>query len=173
MRNILCLILAAVMLAASVAFGIYLGIPLTLAFLLFVYCALKNGHTKQEVAGFAKQGFKKALIVVKVLLLISLCTALFFASGSTASLIHYALLLIRPKLFLLLCFVIAAGFSMLQGSAFAAAATGGVVLYIIGCAGGVPPAMTVGAILSGVYVGDRASPVSSSLALASALTDVP
>ena len=57
--------------------------------------------------------------------------------------------------------------SFLLGTSFGTANTMGVVMMTLARAGGVSLPMTAGAILCGIYVGDRCSPMSSSLHLLS------
>ena len=68
--------------------------------------------------------------------------------------------------FLLNCLI-----SVLTGTALGTAATIGVVCATMASALGIPSWMTGGAILSGVYFGDRCSPVSTSALLVAELTE--
>ena len=61
--------------------------------------------------------------------------------------------------------------SVLTGTALGTAATIGVVCATMASALGIPSWMTGGAILSGVYFGDRCSPVSTSALLVAELTE--
>ena len=78
---------------------------------------------------------------------------------------------IHPAYFLLLAFLSNCLISFLLGSSFATAATMGVITMKIGLNLGIPSLYTGGAILSGVYFGDRMSPVSTSAMLISVLTN--
>ena len=49
----------------------------------------------------------------------------------------------------------------------------GVALLGVGQALGYPPAMTVGAIVSGAYIGDKMSPVSDSTNITASVCEVP
>ena len=60
--------------------------------------------------------------------------------------------------------------SFLTGTAFGSAATIGVICMTMANSAGVPPVYTGGAILAGVFFGDRCSPVSTSALLVSELT---
>lgn len=156
---------------ASIWLDIYLGYTLTVVVGIFYFYCVKHGISFKQVNGFIVDGAKKGFIVAQILLLIAVNTALWMACGCIASLIQYGTSLIIPQLFLAACFLLCAGFSYLLGSSFATCATIGVVVYIVGNAGGANPAMVAGAVISGAYVGDRASPVSSSLALLSVITE--
>lgn len=153
--------------------GFYLGFPLTAVLFMFSVYVTIHGRGKGELVGYYMEGFSKALIVARMLILIGINTSLWLSSGCIAGIIHYGAQFILPNFFLPICFLLCAGLSFMLGSAFATTATMGIITYIIGCAGGVPPAMTAGAIISGVFVGDRCSFVASSLILLSSLNDVP
>ena len=60
--------------------------------------------------------------------------------------------------------------SLLLGTSFGTASTLGVVFMLLARTAGPDPLLTAGAVMSGIYVGDRSSPMSSSAALVCALT---
>ena len=72
---------------------------------------------------------------------------------------------------LLMTFLLNCLISVLTGTALGTAATIGVVCATMASALGIPSWMTGGAILSGVYFGDRCSPVSTSALLVAELTE--
>ena len=76
----------------------------------------------------------------------------------------------EPRLFLVCSFLLNCLVSFLTGTAFGSAATMGAVCMTMAAALGADPLMTGGAILSGVYFGDRCSPVSTSALLVADLT---
>ena len=76
----------------------------------------------------------------------------------------------EPRLFLVCSCLLNCLVSVLTGTAFGSAATMGAVCMTMAAALGADPLMTGGAILSGVYFGDRCSPVSTSALLVADLT---
>lgn len=105
-----------------------------------------------------------------VFLLIGILTAFWRMSGTIPVIIAYALRLIRPKIFYLMCFLLCCGLSFLTGTSVGSAATIGVICMSLSVTMGMNPVLTGGAILSGVYFGDRCSPVSTSAMLVCQLT---
>lgn len=105
-----------------------------------------------------------------VFLLIGILTAFWRMSGTIPVIIAYALRLIRPKIFYLMCFLLCCGLSFLTGTSVGSAATIGVICMSLSVTMGMNPMLTGGAILSGVYFGDRCSPVSTSAMLVCQLT---
>ena len=162
--------LLALLLGAAV-WGLYLGWALLIGAGLFALDARRQGHTWKEIREWLVQGLGKAWIVVRVLLIIGLLTASWIACGAIPCLVRLGALIIRPQVFLLCVFWLCAGMSFLLGTSFGTANTMGVVMMTLARAGGVSIPLTTGAILCGIYVGDRCSPMSSSLLLLSTLTE--
>lgn len=159
------------LLVGAAVFGIYLGWALIAGALLFTLDAKRHDRTWKQVGQMLAQGLKKAWIVVQVLIIIGLLTASWISCGAIPCLVHLGALVIRPHVFLLCTFLLCAIMSFLLGTSFGTANTMGVVMMTLARAGGVSIPMTAGAILCGIYVGDRCSPMSSSLLLLSTLTE--
>lgn len=157
-------------LALCLGFGITMIAPLLFGLVLFSLVAVKRGKTVKEVGKMALSTVRDSLIVVKIILLLGCLTGLWRASGTIAYFVCGGVKLIPPALFILAAFVLTAVMSFALGTSFGVTATGGVILMAIGRAGGMNPVIVAGAILSGVYVGDRASPAASSANLVAVLT---
>ena len=76
----------------------------------------------------------------------------------------------NPSVMILMAFLLNALVSVLTGTAFGTAATMGVICMTMAKAMGCNEILAGGAILSGVFFGDRCSPVSTSALLVSELT---
>ena len=137
---------------------------------LFCFYAQREGHSKKEILQMVQEGIRPAKNILLVFVLIGILTALWRASGTIPTLICYALPLIRPKTLVLTVFLLNCGISLLTGTSFGTAATMGVISMTMGRSLGADPLLLGGAILSGVYFGDRCSPVSTSALLISQLT---
>ena len=159
------------LLVGAAVFGLYLGWALMAGAILFTLDAKRHGRTWEQVGNMLAQGLKKAWIVVQVLLVIGLLTASWISCGAIPCLVRLGALVIRPHVFLICTFWLCAVMSFLLGTSFGTANTMGVVMMTLARAGGVSLPMTAGAILCGIYVGDRCSPRSSSLLLLSTLTE--
>ena len=106
--------------------------------------------------------------------LIGMAIAIWMISGCLPAVVYYGMKLMNPVIFLPITFVLSSIFSLCTGSAWTTAGTIGIVCFGIGMTLGIPDAMTVGAVVSGAYFGDKMSPVSDSTTLApiSSGTDV-
>ena len=157
-------LLSCVILGLSVLYALLFGL------LVFVLYARVKGISFREIAALCLDGVKTVRNVLIIFLMIGVLTGLWRAAGTIAALVSYASELIRPSLLLLMTFLLNALVSVLTGSSFASAATMGVVCAAIANAMGANIAFLGGAVLSGVFFGDRCSPVSSSAVLVSELT---
>lgn len=128
-------------------------------------------YSLRDIAAMALRGAGESLIVVSVLLVISILTASWFLSGTIPYLVRMGIQLIHPDFFILCAFLLCSAMSVVIGTSFGTANTMGVVLMVIAQGSGVNPALTTGAIICGIFVGDRCSPMSSSLLLVSSVTD--
>ena len=118
----------------------------------------------------AWHGVQSVRTIFLVFLLIGMLTGVWRACGTIAYLVTLSLPFIQPAWFLLAAFLCNCAISFLLGSSFATAATMGVITMTLGTSMQVSPVFLGGAILSGVYFGDRCSPVSTSAQLVKALT---
>jgi NhaC family Na+:H+ antiporter len=166
------LILAAFL--ASLIICALLGLPMLYAVLagLLMFCiyGLIRGITARRLLEVMIPGFRSSMIVVVVLLLIGVMSAAWRSSGLMALLVIQGLALIYPPLFLLFVFLLCSAFSLILGSSLGSASVMGVMLFTLGNAAGVNPLLCGGAILSGIYFGDRASVLSSSALLVATIT---
>ena len=153
-----------------------LGLPMLYAvvagLVVFFVFGLRRGIPAGKLVGVMIPGFRRSLIVVVVILMVGVMSAAWRASGLMALLVVGGLSLIYAPLFLLFTFLLSAGFAFIIGSSLGAASVMGILLFTLGNAGNVATLPMVGAILSGIYFGDRASFLSSSALLVSSLCQV-
>ena len=137
---------------------------------IFFLLGLLRGHSPGALWRMAWKKGRTSLIVVRILVLIGAITGLWRLSGTIAICIYYGAKLITPGFFLLVAFLLTAVMSYLLGTSFGVASTAGVIFMALARSGGVEPAVAAGAVLSGVYFGDRCSPASSCASLVAAVT---
>lgn len=151
--------------------GWFVGWALLAGLALFFALGLRRGCRAGELADRAAACVRKSGVVLLVLALIGGVTGLWRASGTITYCVHHGLRLITPRLFLLLVFLMNAALSYVLGTSFGVASTAGVIMMALARFGGVSASLTAGAVLSGIYFGDRCSPVSSSASLVAAVTE--
>ncbi|MBO4290230.1 MAG: sodium:proton antiporter [Lachnospiraceae bacterium] len=137
---------------------------------LFLLYGRHKGFAWKELAKIALRGVKTIRNILITFVLIGILTAFWRASGTIPVIVSTAGVLISPKVFLLMTFLLNCLVSMLTGTSFGTAATMGVICATIGASMKVDPVMMGGAVLSGIYFGDRCSPVSTSALLVAAVT---
>ncbi len=159
---------------AALVLGIVLDVSMLWALgfglLLFWVYGRRRGFSWRALAKMTWEGVATVWKILFTFLLIGVMTALWRAAGTVPFLVCQASRLIRPGVFLLMSFLLNCGLSVLTGTSFGTAATMGVICAAMGTAMGVWPVLTGGAILSGVFFGDRCSPVSTSALLVAAIT---
>ena len=155
----LAAVICSVALGKSVLWAILLGL------VIFFLLGLRRGYRPAALWSMAWKKGREALVIIPVFLLIGTVTALWRASGTIAFFLYYGLGGIPHRWFLLAAFLLTAALSFALGTSYGVTGTAGVVLMTLARSGGVPAAMTAGAVLSGAYFGDRCSPMSSCAAL--------
>jgi NhaC family Na+:H+ antiporter len=119
---------------------------------------------------YIKDGAFESLVVVRILLLIGCLTALWRATGTIGYFVYYGIKIIPSGMFILAAFLLCAVMSYALGTSFGVSGTVGVILMAMAHAGGVNHVITAGAMLSGVYFGDRGAPASSCASLVASIT---
>lgn len=156
--------------AVTLVFGLSMLVPLLVGLVAFMAVGLYRGFKLPVLAGMAAAGTKDALIVIKVMTFIGFLTAVWRCCGTITIFVYYGMNIITPPLFLLIAFLLCAVLSYGIGTSFGVAATVGVIFMTLARSGGVDPVITAGVIMSGVYFGDRGSPVSSSANMVAGVT---
>ncbi|MFC6835883.1 Na+/H+ antiporter NhaC family protein [Halomarina ordinaria] len=124
-------------------------------------------HLYDGIARSLRMGLQAVLILFVIYGLIST----WISAGTIPSLMYYGLDLLSPRTFLPVTALLAAVVAFAIGSSWTTMGTLGVAFVGIGSGLGVPAPMTVGAILSGAYAGDKQSPLSDTTNLAAAVTN--
>ena len=165
------IVLSAAMFTGTVVYGAEPHLPLILGTVCAAAVAMYCGYKWETVLEHMLGGIVGSLESMIILLCIGLLVATWILSGTVPALIYYGLKLIRPKTFLVTAYLVCSAVSMILGS-WGAAGSIGLAFMGIGQALGIPSAMIAGAVVSGVYVGDKLSPFSGATNLASSVTGV-
>lgn len=168
------LFIAFLILIVSVLFSLFqnfsLLIPLGIGLICFISVGLHRHYPLRALIKMALEGAKNSLVVIRVLALIGCLTALWRACGTISFFVVFGVKLITPHMFILVAFLLSSLVSYAMGTSFGVAGTVGVILMSIARAGNVNEWIAAGAILSGVYFGDRTAPTSSCANLVASLT---
>lgn len=148
-------------------------LPLLGAVALAGLMSLKTGFTWEELQEGMFAALGRIQIAVAILALVGMIIAAWLASGTIPAIIYWGLKIIAPEHFLLSALLLCSVASVATGTSFGTMGTLGVALLGVGQALGYPPAMTVGAIVSGAYIGDKLSPMSDSTNITASVCEVP
>jgi len=161
-QAIIPVITMAVLILLSV---LYWNAPIQIALffeiMIIISLALLWGYKWKEIEDMLFSSFRNIGNVVLILFLLGMMIALWIAVGTVPTMIYYGLNTISPKYFFILSFISTSMVSMAVGTAVGTASTIGLALISIAQTMGLNLALAAGAIISGSYVGDRMSPVSS------------
>ena len=170
MGSVIAILLFSVSLIFCLLLNFSVVYALIVGYIIFITYGLIKGY---DLKVLVKKSFEGVLTVKNILLvfvLIGMITALWRASGTIAFIVYMGSKLILPSILILLTFLLCSILSFLIGTSLGTAATMGVISVSIGKAMGINPYYLEGAVLSGIYFGDRCSPMSTSALLITELT---
>lgn len=170
MPEIITMALFCAALVTCIATGVSIVPALSAGVIIFLVHGRLTGHRWCAMIRKGLATMRAASIIVITFVLIGLLTTLWRAAGTVPFIVANATSLIRPHVVILLTFLLNCLMSLLTGSSFASAATMGVITMTLGTSMQVSPILLGGAMLSGIYFGDRCSPVSTSAQLVKTLT---
>lgn len=148
-------------------------LPLLGAVALAGLMCLRTGLRWSDLQEGMFEALGRIQIAIAILVMVGMLIAAWMASGTIPAIIYWGLKLIAPQHFLLSAMVLCAVASIATGTSFGTMGTIGVALLGVGQALGYPAAMTVGAVVSGAYIGDKMSPVSDSTNITASVCEVP
>ncbi len=154
----------------TIATGHSMIIALLVGLVAFLAVGRKRGFSLKSMMLMSRDTLKDALLVVKVMLIIGALTAVWRVSGTIIIFVYYGMKIIMPPIFLLVTFLLCCLLSYAIGTSFGVASTVGVIFMALAESGGVSPLLAGGAVMSGIYFGDRCSPVSSSANMVAGIT---
>ena len=154
----------------SVSYGIYIFFPLAFGLFCFSVMGIYRGFSLKRVLKMILDGMSKVVIVLCVFLLLGIVTAVWRACGTISFFVYYGVSLVDPEYFIFFTFVMSCLVSLFIGSSSGTAATIGVVLMLIAKSGGANVNMAAGAILAGIFFGDRCAPTSAGANLIAVIT---
>ncbi|WP_339065279.1 Na+/H+ antiporter NhaC family protein [Fusobacterium animalis] len=170
MGSIIAILLFSLSLITCLLLKFSVVYALVIGYIIFIIYGLIKRH---NLIILIKKSFEGVLTVKNILLvfiLIGMITALWRASGTIAFIVYMGSKLVSPSILILLTFLLCSILSVLIGTSLGTAATMGVICVSIGKNMGVNPYYVGGAVLSGIYFGDRCSPMSTSALLIAELT---
>ena len=170
MGSIIAILLFSMSLIVCLLLKLSVVYALIIGYMIFVIYGLIKGYNLKVLIKKSFEGIMTVKNILLVFILIGMITALWRASGTIAFIVYMGAKLISPSILIVLTFLFCAVLSVLIGTSLGTAATMGVICVSIGKAMGINPYYVGGAVLSGIYFGDRCSPMSTSALLITELT---
>ncbi len=132
---------------------------------------LRLGYDWDDLYDGIANGLVMGLQALLIIFTIYGLIATWVSAGTIPGLMYFGLEILTPTTFLPAAAVVAAVVAFAIGSSWTTVGTLGVAFVGIGAGLGVPDPMTVGAVLSGAYAGDKQSPLSDTTNLAAGVTN--
>src|SRR6056297_2849614 len=136
-------------------------IPLIMELIFTLFLALIWGFKWDELEEMMFSSFAKIGNVLIIIMLIGMIIGIWIESGTVPTMIYYGLRFLRPQYFYVISFIFSSMVSIAIGTAFGTVSTVGLALISIAQGMGISLPLAAGSIISGAYVGDRMSPLSS------------
>lgn len=136
-------------------------IPLFMELTFTLFLALFWGFKWKELEEMMFSSFAKIGNVLIIIMLIGMIIGIWIESGTVPTMIYYGLRFLKPQYFYIISFLFSAFVSISIGTAFGTVSTVGLALISIAQGMGISLPLAAGSIISGAYVGDRMSPLSS------------
>ena len=170
MGSVITISLFSLSLIVSLLLNFSVVYALIIGYIIFISYGLIKGYSLKVLIKKSFEGIMTVKNILLVFILIGMITALWRASGTIAFIVYIGSKLISPSILIFLTFLFCAVLSVLIGTSLGTAATMGVICFSIGKTMGINPYYVGGAVLSGIYFGDRCSPMSTSALLIAELT---
>lgn len=168
----LCALIVFFMLALLV-FKVPVIVALFFSWMLLTPFAMKLGYSVADVEETVYDMIKSSASMFSLLLAIGCMVSIWLCAGTVPTLIYWGLNLITPRMFFCLAFLFCAVLAIPTGTSWGTMSTAGIAMMGVGLGLGLNPAMVVGAIVSGSYVGDAISPASDTPLLTASACNVP
>lgn len=162
---------AIILLVMVIGIGFKVGMqtPIIFGAATAALLALYLGNKWGQIQEWMIKGISHSMVANIILMFSGMLVGLWIIGGTVPTLIYYGLDLISPSIFLPMTFVICIATSLATGTSFGTIATVGLALLGVSMGLEIPAPMTVGAIVSGAFFGDKMSPISDTTNIAPAM----
>jgi len=128
----------------------------------------KNGLAWENIRQAVINGVGTGIGAIGILLAVGALIGTWALSGTIVAMVYYGLQILNPNYFYATSALICAAIAFSIGSSWTTAGTIGIGLMGIAGSMDLSPEITAGAVISGAYFGDKASPLSDTANLATA-----
>ena len=172
MKKVLFLVLLSFLFTYMLVSKFTLGIIVLGVYMGSILLALKRNNTLDSIINISFEYSKKSKVVLSIFIFVGALTASWLSSGTIPGIVYFGIKFINPNLFIFFSFLITSMIAFFLGSSFGTASTIGIALMAIARSGNIDVNIVGAAIISGIYFGDRWSPLSSSANLVASLAEI-
>lgn len=122
---------------------------------------IKSGFSATELLNMIKKGLCECKSLFILMALIGAMISVWMASGVVPTMLYYGLKYMQGTNFLFATFVLTSIVSIFMGTAFGTISSVGIALLGLSKIFGIPSYILLGAIVSGAFIADKISPISS------------
>ena len=140
--------------------------------LVFPAC-MHLGYSYAELEQGALEYIKKGMSAALLSLVVGGTISTWTAAGTVPSIIYFGLRYIKPHTFLAAAFLLSLALSLACGTAWGTLGTVGIAMFAVGESFHIPPALMVGAIFSGAFLGETCTPMAATANVSAAVCGVP
>ncbi len=159
------LLITLIVIMTCVIFDVFLFYGFLISILSALIILKKIGFSINELRSIIKLGINEYKYLFLLVALIGAMVSIWMASGVVPTMLYLGLKYMQNTNFLLASFILTSIIAIFMGSAFSTISTVGITLLGLAKIFGVPDYVLLGAIVSGAYIADKASPLSSSIIL--------
>lgn len=167
----LIVVIAVVVAAIRTKVGIQMG--LAMGGCTAIVFALLMGNKWSDIQDTVKRVVGDSATTLLILLSVGMMVGIWIIGGTVPTLLYYGLKICSPNIIVPLAFVLCAITSLFTGTSFGSIATMGLALFGVGTSMGISAPLMAGAVCSGVFFGDKMSPLSDTTNVAADMSGTP
>ncbi|MBU5484125.1 sodium:proton antiporter [Clostridium sp. MSJ-11] len=155
------LIFTLISITICVISGIFLFYSFLSSIVVASFLFIKSGFSITELFNMIKKGFCEYKSLFILMALIGAMISIWMASGVVPTMLYYGLKYMQGTNFLFAAFVLTSIVSVFMGTAFGTISSIGIALLGLSKIFEIPNHILLGAIVSGAFIADKISPISS------------
>jgi NhaC family Na+:H+ antiporter len=155
------LILTLISIISCIILKIFLFYGFVASIVLASCLFIKSGFSIIELLNMIKKGLCECKSLFILMALIGAMISIWMASGVVPTMLYYGLKYMQGTNFLFATFVLTSIVSIFMGTAFGTISSVGIALLGLSKIFGIPSYILLGAIVSGAFIADKISPISS------------
>jgi Na+:H+ antiporter, NhaC family len=155
------LIFTLISIISCIIFEVFLFYGFLASIVVASYLFMKSGFSASELLNMIKKGLLECKSLFILVALIGAMISIWMTSGVVPTMLYYGLKYMQGMNFLFAAFVLTSIVSIFMGTAIGTVSSVGIALLGLAKIFGIPSSILLGAIVSGAFIADKISPISS------------